>query len=181
MTGDDPTPSMPDAMPDADTAPQRHDGIGHAGASAQSHPSTDPARPAPRKRRRHEAPNGLPRWRRLRQTRDFARVERQGARASNDIVAVTVRPGPGRVGFVVSKKVDNRASVRNLVKRRLRDILRTSKYLFLNRNSGALDVIVTARAAAADVGYAALADAVIATLKAAIIKNDAAPSKRGRR
>lgn len=117
----------------------------------------------------------------MRATRDFTRVERQGVRAGGAIVAVTVRPGPGRVGFVVSKKVDNRAVVRNLVKRRLRAIVRHEKSLFARRAEGAVDVVVAARPEAKDAPYAALRDDVIATLRAALLRlgeAKAAPPRR---
>jgi ribonuclease P protein component len=106
----------------------------------------------------------------LRTTRDFTRVERQGVRASGTWVAVTVRPGPGRVGFVVSKKVDNRAVVRNLVKRRLRSIVRHEKPLYARRAEGAVDVVVAARPEAKDAAFAALHADVVATLQAALAR-----------
>jgi ribonuclease P protein component len=88
----------------------------------------------------------------LRATRDFARVERQGLRASGSFVSITVRPGPGRVGWVVSKKVDNRATERNRVKRRLREIVRREKPLFARRAEGNVDVVVAARDEQAVIG-----------------------------
>ncbi|HEY1098571.1 MAG TPA: ribonuclease P protein component [Myxococcota bacterium] len=126
-------------------------------SSASSSPaSSSPASPAastkataPRRQRRRERPNGFPAWRRLRNTREFARVERQGARASGELLAITVRPGPGRIGLVVSKKVDNRAVVRNTIKRRLRDIFRQEKARYASRAGGTVDVVITARAPAA--------------------------------
>jgi ribonuclease P protein component len=124
----------------------------------------------PKKPRRVERPCGFPAWRRLRNTRDFTRVERQGVRASGTLVAVTVRPGPGRVGLVVSKKVDNRASVRNLVKRRVRDLLRQEKPRYASRAAGTVDVVVTARAEAALASYADLRAEVLRVLDLALAK-----------
>ncbi len=142
-----------------------------------SAPDAEPARVPRRKARRRELPHGLPRWRRLRNTRDFARVERQGARAGNDLVAVTVRPGPGRLGFVVSKKVDKRAVGRNLVKRRLRAIMQTHKGLFLRQGAPSLDVVVTARPDALGASFATLQEATLQALGGAIAKADAAPRR----
>lgn len=136
-----------------------------------------PARPRLRPRRR-ELPQGLPAWRRLRATRDFARVERQGARASGAHVAVTVRPGPGRLGFVVSKKVDGRASERNRVKRRLREILRREKDRFLRRPGGNVDVVVTARDSAKALDYEVLRNDVLAAFDAAVARLASAPPPR---
>ncbi len=129
---------------------------------------------ARRPSRKYEAPQGLPPWRRLRATREFARVERQGARVGGDCIAVTVRRGPGRVGFVVSKKVDNRAAQRNLVKRRLRDIMRRRKDQFVRVG---VDVVVTARAEAKALSYQALAALVEKTLAQAVAKLNAGPAR----
>jgi ribonuclease P protein component len=109
----------------------------------------------------------------LRATRDFARVERQGVRAQGRFVAVTIRPGPGRAGFVVSKKVDNKAHERNLVKRRLRAIVRQEKARFVTRaasDGGTVDVVVQARPEAKGVAYGPLRDDVLATLERAIAR-----------
>jgi len=125
--------------------------------------------------RRRELPEGLPAWRRLRSTRDFSRVERQGARASGTFVAVTVRKGPGRLGCVVSKKVDNRASERNQVKRRLREIVRREKDRFVRRDGGSIDVVIMARESAKGLDYAVLRADVLTTLEAACARLAALP------
>lgn len=124
----------------------------------------------PKRARRRELPGGLPPWRRLRATRDFTRVERQGIRAQGGVVSVTVRPGPGRLGLVVSKKVDNKSHERNLIKRRLREILRAHKPLWAQRAAGAVDVVVLALPAAKGVAYAALQQDALATLEKALLK-----------
>jgi ribonuclease P protein component len=147
-----------------------------AATSTSSSPPTTTTRP-PRQRRR-ERPCGLPAWRRLRATRDFTRVERQGARASGACVAVTVRAGPGRLGFVVSKKVDTRASERNRLKRRLREILRHEKDRFLRRPGGSVDVIVTARDSAKALDFEALRADVLAAFDAAVARLASAPPPR---
>lgn len=107
-------------------------------------------------------------------------MERQGARASGAHVAVTVRPGPGRLGFVVSKKVDNRASERNLVKRRLREILRREKARFLRRPGGSVDVVVTARDTAKGLDFEVLRDDVLAALAQALERLTSSPPPRRR-
>jgi ribonuclease P protein component len=108
-------------------------------------------------------------------------VERQGVRTSGDLVTVTVRPGPGRLGFVVSKKVDNRASERNPVKRRLREIMRREKARFVHRSEGSVDVVVTARAAARDVAFDVLRAEVLRILDGALQRLTQGQSSSSRR
>lgn len=110
--------------------------------TTQDAPSTAPVRASPRPSLR-EKPQGLPAQRRLRRSSDFTRVERQGQRAQGRLVVVVARPGRGRVGFTVSRKVGG-AVVRNAVKRRLRDIARRHKERWLNR-----DLVIIARPDAA--------------------------------
>ena len=81
---------------------------------------------------------------------------------------------------MVSKKVDNRASERNLVKRRLREILRREKARFLRRAGGSVDVVVTARDTAKGLDFAVLRDDVLATLDKALARLAEAPPPRRR-
>ncbi len=106
----------------------------------------------------------------MRATRDFTRVERQGVRATGLVLTVTVRPGPGRLGLVVSKKVDNKAHERNLIKRRLREILRAHKQLWAQRQGGSVDVVVLAMPSSKGVEFAALQTDALATLEKALAK-----------
>ena len=60
----------------------------------------------------------FPRALRIRQRRDYLRVQRVGARGQNDALVVISRyaaGGRGRVGLTVSRKVGN-AVTRNLIK-----------------------------------------------------------------
>jgi ribonuclease P protein component len=139
----------------------------------------------PARARRQESLQGLPSWRRLRATRDFTRVERQGLRAQGRFVAVTVRPGPGRLGLVVSQKVDNKAHERNLIKRRLREIFRTHKSLWASRprpggGSGTIDVVVLARPEAKGVAFDVLRDDALRTLEQAVARLASPPPPRRR-
>lgn len=61
-------------------------------------------------------------------------------RGEGQLVTLVARPGRGRLGFTVSKKVSLKATVRNLVKRRLREVLRTHPSWWRG-----LDLIVIAR------------------------------------
>lgn len=96
--------------------------------------------------------------RRVRSGRDFQRVRRRGRQVGGRLLALGYirRPAPGRdaplrAGFAVGKRVGG-AVVRNLVKRRLREIVR--------RAQGSLapgwDVILNARPPAAEATYAEL-------------------------
>jgi ribonuclease P protein component len=102
----------------------------------------------------------LKRARRLRRHNDFLRVERSGVRAQGKLVSLVARPGRGRVGFTVSKKVSLKANERNLVKRRLREIVRKDRAWWQG-----LDVVVVARAEAVGTPMAALADDVARTVE----------------
>lgn len=119
-------------------------------------PRAAPPRPIPPP---GEKPHGLPPQRRLRRTGDFTRTERQGRRVQGAYVVVVMRPGRGRVGFTVSKKVGN-AVARNFVKRRLRDIARRHKELWARR-----DLVVIARPDAAGRQLAALESDWLAAMK----------------
>ena len=80
------------------------------------------------------------------------------------------------MGFTVSKKV-GKAVTRNLIKRRLRHILREHKALFVDH-----DVVVVAQPMAADVDFAALkADVFIAHEKAVERAADKAKQRRHKR
>lgn len=94
----------------------------------------------------------LPKSLRLRRRRDFSRVQRTGARGASPHLQAVMRPGRGlgRFGLTVSKKVGN-AVARNLVKRRLREILRKQRALFERR-----DLVIIARPGAAEVPWSEL-------------------------
>lgn len=70
----------------------------------------------------------LPKENRLTDDYDFRRVRRLGKTYHCPIFSLTVAsqkvPGPPRFGFVISTKIDKRATVRNRIKRLLRDAVR---------------------------------------------------------
>jgi|SRR5947209_19807155 len=100
----------------------------------------------------------LPKGHRLTRSRDFARARRFGRSASSPLVALYVLPvrSPDtRVGFSVSKKV-GKATVRNRVKRRMREAVRHQ----LPRLRPGQDLVFIARPAAADASYHELAEVI---------------------
>jgi ribonuclease P protein component len=106
------------------------------------------------------------RTRRVRSSRDFQRVRRQGRHVSGALVTVGYarRDQPdalARVGFSVSKRVGG-AVQRNRVKRRLREIVRR---LLVELPAG--DVIVTAKPGA----RAATDDDLAAELRALLVRS----------
>lgn len=102
-----------------------------------------------------------------------------GARGSADalvVLARPVRPGAlGRVGFTVSKKV-GKAHERNLVKRRLRHLLRYQKERF-----AAHDIVVIARTGAAALPFEDLARQLNSALARALEEAARRPKGGGRR
>ncbi|MET7901580.1 ribonuclease P protein component [Streptomyces sp. NPDC005336] len=110
----------------------------------------------------------LPTEHRLRRREDFAAAVRRGRRAGRPLLVVHYRSGltsgdtdphapgesapPARAGFVVSKAVGG-AVVRNLVKRRLRHLMRDR----IDRFPAGSLVVVRALPGAGEAGYDQLA------------------------
>jgi len=120
---------------------------------------------------------------RLRRRGDFATAIRTGRRAGRgplvvhlaEPVPVDRAPGPAvRVGFVIPKAVGG-AVVRNLVRRRLRHLVRDR----LDRVPAG-DLVIRALPGAADRGYAQLAADLDAALAAALARR-ARPPRGGTR
>lgn len=96
----------------------------------------------------------LPRVHRITDGDELRRVSRKGVRVATPffIAMVLATEGPTRVGVVVSKQVGG-AVVRNLVKRRLRDLASRS----LTVSSTGRDVVVRALPPARHASFAELA------------------------
>jgi ribonuclease P protein component len=98
----------------------------------------------------------LPRGARLRDPRDFQRVNRTGVRRTSAhfvaVVAPARREEPAKLGLAVSRRVGN-AVARNRVKRRVRDWFRKARPAL----APATDWVVIARAGAAELDAAATA------------------------
>ncbi|MFA5013611.1 MAG: ribonuclease P protein component [Candidatus Paceibacterota bacterium] len=91
----------------------------------------------------------LPLKNRLKKKKDFEKVFKKGASTKGAIFflkAVFTQNQNTRIGFVVSKKISNKAVVRNKVKRRLRAIMRK---LILQIKDG-YDMIIVASPIAKD-------------------------------
>jgi ribonuclease P protein component len=120
-----------------------------------------------------------PRSARLRRHNDFLKVERTGVRAHGAFVTLVARPGRGRVGLTVSKKVSLHAVVRNRIRRRLKEAVRHHKAWIAGT-----DVVIIAKPTAVERSLAELR-ADLATAFAALAndsrndrRNDAAKPPR---
>lgn len=96
--------------------------------------------------------NSFPRQHRLRSKVEFDRVFERNSRSSDAYFSVLARPnetGHARLGLAVSKKAAPDAADRNRIKRQVRESFRTTTL-------PALDLVVSARSAAAAAPSAAL-------------------------
>jgi len=101
---------------------------------------------------------------RLRDEADFRRVRAEGRSWGNRLLTLVVRPNErarNRYGFVVSKRVGN-AVTRNLVKRRLREILR--QWDRAGRIVPGHDCVLIVRPAVAQVAFVDIRESVGALL-----------------
>ena len=101
---------------------------------------------APERRRER-----FPRAARVRRRVEYLAIQNRGRRASGPNLLLFARPGQGRLGITVSKKVGG-AVLRNRVKRWLRDCYRRRRPEF----SSGLDLVVVARPPAAVAEHAVI-------------------------
>lgn len=93
-----------------------------------------------KKKKRARTPYGMRREQKLRDQKDFQRVFRRGRRFEKELFRVWYLPNTrndARVAFVTPRAVDKRAAVRNSVRRRASEWIRTHTLLLGN----AIDVI----------------------------------------
>jgi ribonuclease P protein component len=107
--------------------------------------------------------NGVPgkvKTGRLQRQTDFQRLYQHGQRARGKLLTLVMLPRPEephcRAAYVVSRKVSLKAVGRNLVRRRLREALRTLRQE--QDLDGPADLILIAAPAAAAATYAQLRD-----------------------
>lgn len=76
----------------------------------------------------------LPKEHRLQEERDFSRITRYGLSISLPFFNVKFyqkETGESRFGIVVSNKISKKATLRNTIKRRIREVLRKNKALYI--------------------------------------------------
>ena len=100
----------------------------------------------------------------LRRQRDFDRLFESGKRYHDKLLVTVVRLRPesdqARVAFIVGKRVDKRAVVRNRIKRRLREAWRCE----VPQPPVGADIAFVARSASAQASYWDLAEVMKAHL-----------------
>lgn len=101
---------------------------------------------------------------RLTTNRDFRRVQRLGSRMSSKhfyLYGVESELPFSRFGLTVSKKVDKRATVRNRIKRLLREVIRRSRLNLV----GNWDIVIIARTGAQECSLVDVKKQINGTLK----------------
>ena len=114
----------------------------------------------------------LPKAKRLLKDQDFKRLARQGRPFYNRALTVKVRLNKlkeSRFGFVISTKVDKRATVRNQLRRRWREIVR----LNLGHMNPGYDIMMIAKPAATKLNYQELTEQTLDLLaRAKVYQNN---------
>lgn len=106
----------------------------------------------------------LPKINRLKKKKDFEKVFNDGQTIKSDIFFLKTLPNDqkvNRIGFVVSKKIDKRAVIRNKVKRRLREAIKG----FLSQLKTGQDYIFIALPKIKDKGLEEIRTTIEKTLK----------------
>ena len=101
---------------------------------------------------------------RLKKRGEFLKVQQTGKKLHTRNLLIVMNKndlGRNRLGVVVSRKVDKRATVRNKIKRRLREIFR----LNLKHFSKHFDIVIIARKNAAECKYHEMERQILGALK----------------
>ncbi len=114
----------------------------------------------------------LPRANRLKRIKDFQVVLKMGKGRKEDFLILKYLKNKlsiNRVGFIVSQKVAKKATQRNKIKRRLREVVRKN----LNRLTPGYDMIFIAQKGSEEKKFSELEEKVEQLLKKTkILKND---------
>lgn len=105
----------------------------------------------------------LPRTLRLSAQRDYTRVFRKGVSVSTPFFSVRALPSPlsnPRIGVVVSNKISKKATVRNLLKRRLRACAYEQRHLIPT----AIDIVLIAKPAIVDATFEEIQKQIVRSL-----------------
>ncbi len=108
----------------------------------------------------------LPKINRLTRKKDFDLVFKNGESVKNDFLickALKNQLPESRFGFVVSKKISNKATVRNLVKRRLRKAVLCE----LGKIKKSIDIVIIALPGAGKKEFSEIQEAVTGVFKKA--------------
>lgn len=109
----------------------------------------------------------LPKPNRLKKEKDFDQVFKKGKSIGGDFLFLKVfnrdENKESRFGFVVSTKVDKKATVRNKVKRRLREIVRSN----LAQIKKGKDVVIVAQPKIKNQSFDSISNALLSKFKKA--------------
>ncbi|RMG41054.1 MAG: ribonuclease P protein component [Candidatus Dadabacteria bacterium] len=100
---------------------------------------------------------------RIKKKKDFARVEKEGRKLYSRHFLVAVLPNRleySRLGLVVTRKVNKRASARNLLKRRLRELFRLERHQLADN----FDIVIVARQNADQCNFADIKREILGAL-----------------
>jgi ribonuclease P protein component len=101
---------------------------------------------------------------RLRKSRDFALVQKLAQKLYCKHFLILIAPGKtlrSRLGITVTIKIDKRAVVRNLIKRRIRALYRTHKKNLLD----VFDIVIIARKNAGEISFNDMKREILGSLK----------------
>lgn len=110
----------------------------------------------------------LPAAHRLKGDSNFTRIMKRGRSCYSPEVSIRVVQNGlsiSRFAFVTSLKISKKSTVRNLVKRRMREIVRKE---LLNISKG-LDVLISAKPGSEKLSYESLRSSILSTLEKARI------------
>ena len=105
---------------------------------------------------------------RLRKTEQIQGVFKKGRFCQNDFFvlrAVAKNSGSLRVAFIVSNKIDKRATARNKIRRRMREIIRAA-FLEIKKE---FDLVIVSKKSAASLSYQKMKEELLGLLERAKI------------